>query len=418
MDLRNPGARARPFRYFGYAGLLLLSVLLAVEAGAADGYWTLAGFSVVWLVFVEFVRRKLLDSPWIALGTHVFECLVLGLLMTWCVFPLWPMASVGLMLLVGAGAQGGLRFLLPGTAALCLGVFSLGGTHPARLAPASPLVTMSSVVLLYLFMLGIAMESFRQAQRLHASRLRAVGESLDLEAFNARLGRYLPRPLYRLIEHSPAVRHVPQHQWVCVAFIDVVGFTELVQTRAAEEIVDILDGYLAAIAELVDSQQGVLSKLLGDGVLVYFPETQDRRESVRACLAMCHQLEPMLVAIRQRWHERGLLVDLHTRAGVASGYCAIGDWGGAGRLDYTVIGTPVNLASRLQQEAQVAGALVCDTTAALLDRNKQPRPDQACANQGCDVALGPGEIFFIKGFGVVKAYPLVASALSAKVRAY
>ena len=413
MDLRNPGARARPFRYFGYAGLLLLSGLLAVEAGTAVGYWIPAGFSVGWLICIELVQRKLLDSPWLALGTHVLECLVLGLLMAWCVFPLWPMASVGLMLLVGAGAQGGLRFLLPGTAALCLGVFSLGGTSPTRLAPASPLVAVCSVGLLYVFMLGIAMVSFRQAQRLHARRLRAVGESLDLEAFNARLGRYLPQPLYRLIERSPAARHAPQHQWVCVAFIDVVGFTELVQTRAAEEIVDILDGYLAAIAELVDSQQGVLSKLLGDGVLVYFPETQSRSESARACLAMCSQLEPMLVAIKATWRERGLLVRLHTRAGVASGYCAISDWGGPGRLDYTVIGTPVNLASRLQQEARVGGALVCDTTAALLDSKKGP-----CFNEACGSTLGSCESFFIKGFGVVKAYPLVASVVSAKVRAY
>lgn len=413
MDLRNPGARARPFRYFGYAGLLLLSLLLAFEAGAANAYWILAGFAVVWLICIEFLQRKLFDSPWIALGTHVFECLVLGLLMAWCAFPLWPMASVGLMLLVGAGAQGGLGFLLPGTVALCLGVFSVGGVHPARLPPASPLVTGSSVVLLYAFMLGIAMESFRQAQRLHASRLRAVGQSLNLARFNARLGRYLPQPLFRLIEHSPAVRHAPRHQWVSVVFIDVVGFTELVQTRAAEEIVDILDDYLAAVAELVDSQQGVLSKLLGDGVLVYFPETQDRRESARACLAMCGKLEPMLAVLTERWRDRGLLVNLHTRAGVASGYCAIGDWGGSRRLDYTVIGTPVNLASRLQQEAQVAGALVCDTTAALLDGRKQ-----TCIESGCGITLGTCQSLFIKGFGMVKAYPLVVGAVSAKVRAY
>ena len=287
MDLRNPGARSRPFRYFGYAGLLLLSLQLAIESGAANGYWVLAGFAVVWLICIELVQRKLLDSPRIALATHVFECLALGLLMAWCVFPLWPMASVGLMLLVGAGAQGGLGFLLPGTAALCLGVFSVGGVHPARLTPASPLVTVSSMVLLYVFMIGIAMESFRQAQRLHAGRLQAVGESLNLERFNARLGRYLPQPLYQLIEHSPAVRHAPRHQWVSVVFIDVVGFTQLVQTRAAEEIVDILDDYFAAIAELVDSHQGILSKLLGDGVLVYFPETQDRRDGARARTRRC-----------------------------------------------------------------------------------------------------------------------------------
>ena len=69
---------------------------------------------------------------------------------------------------------------------------------------------------------------------------------------------------------------------------------------------------------------------------------------------------------------------------------------------------PVNLASRLQQEAQVGGALLCAATAALLDGN----------HETADVDLGPRRRIFIKGFGDVLAYPLVTSAASAKVRAY
>ena len=59
---------------------------------------------------------------------------------------------------------------------------------------------------------------------------------------------------------------------------------------------------------------------------------------------------------------------LDTRTGIASGYCAAGDWGGEGRLDYTLIGSVVNLASRLQSEAPPGGILVSETTALLISQ--------------------------------------------------
>ncbi len=406
VDLRNSGTRAAPFRYVGYAGLLVLSILFIVDH-PASAYWVLAGFSVVWPGLLEVLRRSVVDSARIALGTHALECSVLGFLLVWCELPLWPMTSIVLLLLVGASAQGGLGFLLPGIAALTVGALLAGGFDPLALPAAPPEITALSIFLLYVFVLGIAMVSFRQAQRLHASRLRAHGQSASLELLNSRLARYLPQPLCHLLAQAPAARQAPQHRWVCVAFIDVVGFSQFVQTRAAAEIIDILDDYLEAIADLIELHQGVLSKMLGDGVLVYFPETDDRLVDARACIRMCLALEPVLEALRRKWRDRGQLVNLQTRVGVASGYCAIGDWGGSRRLDYTVIGAAVNLASRLQQEARVGGTLICAATAALLEGNRATG----------EVELGSQQMFIIKGFGEVQAFPLVPGVTSAKVRA-
>ncbi len=73
VDLRNSGTRAAPFRYFGYAGLLALSILFIVEQ-PARAYWVLAGFSVVWPGLLEVFRRSVVDSARIALSTHALEC--------------------------------------------------------------------------------------------------------------------------------------------------------------------------------------------------------------------------------------------------------------------------------------------------------------------------------------------------------
>ncbi len=79
---------------------------------------------------------------------------------------------------------------------------------------------------------------------------------------------------------------------------------------------------------------------------------------------------------------------------MASGYCTVGDWGEE-RLDFTVIGAPVNLASRLQAHAGHGGVLVCESTAALV---------------GQDLRLGAERALVLKGIGAVKARALDQAA--------
>jgi class 3 adenylate cyclase len=152
-----------------------------------------------------------------------------------------------------------------------------------------------------------------------------------------------------------------------------------------------------------------LSKFLGDGVLVYFPEPQGTKQEQRwqaavSCALLCLDLQPALQALAATWRRRGLSVALETRAGIASGFCAIGDWGGdGGRLDYTLIGTAVNLASRLQAEAPAGGVLLSAASAGLISE------DVRLAG-----LLAPGQVRQIKGVGACMVHELGASA---KVRA-
>src|SRR5690606_37314905 len=102
---------------------------------------------------------------------------------------------------------------------------------------------------------------------------------------------------------------------------------------------------------------GEVSKLLGDGVLVVFGlrEPAERRDLVEAALTFCGELPALLAELAGRWRRRGEPVALQVRAGIASGFCTLGDRGGADRLDFTLIGPPVNLASRLQSHAGPGG---------------------------------------------------------------
>ena len=79
------------------------------------------------------------------------------------------------------------------------------------------------------------------------------------------------------------------------------------------------------------------------------------------------------------------------RTGVASGYCTLGDRGGPDRLDFTLVGSPVNLASRLQGQAEADGVLLDAATAALVESSFR---------------LQPPRMLRLKGLGEVPAYAL------------
>lgn len=214
------------------------------------------------------------------------------------------------------------------------------------------------------------------------------------------MARYLPDGLLPLVNERPTDINPPVEQFVTVAFIDVVGFVELVASRPLAELVDVLNDFIGTVAGLAERQGGVLSKFLGDGVLIYFPEHDgsERRQCAVRCARLCLDLGEALDTLSAGWRRRGLVIDLTTRAGLASGYCAIGDWGSGLRLDYTPIGTPVNLASRLQSAAPESGILVAANTAALL-----------AEDAGIKDRIGQGRRLPVRGLGGCMAYELSAN---------
>ncbi len=263
-------------------------------------------------------------------------------------------------------------------------------------------------LLVFVLLLGLAGLSFRQALRLNNRRRQAMSESSTLRNQNVRLQRYLPDGLKPLVKERPATVHRPTDHFVTVAFIDIVGFTELVASRHLEELVDVVNDFISMMAELAERRGGIISKFLGDGVLIYFPEpdgadSAGRSRAAVQCARLCLDVQPGLRSLADGWLRDGLAVSLDTRAGISSGYCAIGDWGGGARLDYTLIGTPVNLASRLQAAAATEGVLLSASAAALLKEDLQMVHRVSAAIE-----------LDLKSFGVCVVHELSGSA---KVRA-
>lgn len=389
MNLKQPVSRAWPFRTFVCGGLALLIVVERVpDTGFARvEAIVLLAFLPCWIWLTACLRRR--DSTMVALGLHLVDITVVVLLLPGV--PDRTVAPLLIMLLAGPLALGGTTFFLP-----CLAV--LAGAAAAGRVPVSPLPEALTQILAGGFTLSVAWVSFRQAERLHAAHLQALDRSRNLDTVNARLARYLPDPV-RELARSDAAGQRPDYCWVTVAFVDLVGFAAFVRNRPAAEIVEVVNAYQCALDALARCHGGVLGKFLGDGVLVYYQEVGDRRADARHCLALVRALPGLLGELNGRLHHQGQLLNLAVRVGVASGYCAVGDWGGERRLDHTVIGDAVNRAARLQQAARPGGALLDESTAALLDGAGSPRE-----------AGAEPTVLDLKGIGESRVYALVDGA--------
>src|SRR5690606_8766258 len=134
---------------------------------------------------------------------------------------------------------------------------------------------------------------------------------------------------------------------VTVLFSDIRSFTSISENMDPRELLDFLNEYLSGMVESVLQHHGVVDKFIGDAIMAVFgapvPEPEDPLHAVCAALAMREKL----AKINEGFVERGL-PEIRTGIGLHSGQVVAGNMGHSERMEYTVIGDTVNLASRLE----------------------------------------------------------------------
>ena len=157
---------------------------------------------------------------------------------------------------------------------------------------------------------------------------------------------------------------------VTILVSDIVGYTEMAESMAPENVVDLVNRYFSNAAEAVERHHGFVDKFMGDGMLAVFGAPLAYPDHAARAVAAAADL------LRATGADAGLTdpdgTPLRTRIGMATGPAVIGNVGSDRRLNYTVIGDTVNLASRLEAENKTYGTniLVTEQTAraAGLDR--------------------------------------------------
>lgn len=134
---------------------------------------------------------------------------------------------------------------------------------------------------------------------------------------------------------------------VTVLFSDIRAFTTISETMPPRDLLDFLNEYFSGMVEAVLENHGVVDKFIGDAIMAVFgapiPEPDDPLSAVRAAL----QMRERLADINRDFAKRGL-PEIRTGIGLHYGQVVAGNMGHSERMEYTVIGDTVNLASRLE----------------------------------------------------------------------
>ena len=142
-----------------------------------------------------------------------------------------------------------------------------------------------------------------------------------------------------------------------VAFIDIVEFTKISETRSPDVVVKLLNKYFDLMVKEIINQKGFVDKFMGDCIMAVFKGEYHLDRAIDACLAIRQAMEKV-----EQEQEEEESFKLKISIGVNSGEMVSGNIGSSTlkRLDYTVIGDVVNVASRLQAAASVNQILITD----------------------------------------------------------
>ncbi len=133
---------------------------------------------------------------------------------------------------------------------------------------------------------------------------------------------------------------------VTMLFVDIRGFTKLTQNMEPQDIIQLLNMCMTKLSQVIEENKGVIDKYLGDGIMALYGAPISYKES--ALSAVVSGME--MISIIQKWDEERIkagLPPLNIGIGIHTGTVCAGNMGALNRLNYTVIGSHVNMASRL-----------------------------------------------------------------------
>jgi len=195
---------------------------------------------------------------------------------------------------------------------------------------------------------------------------------LSLDLFSRELGKYIPSQVYQsLLSGGQKVSLRTTRKKLTVFFSDIVNFTRTTETLESEDLTQLLNSYLNRMAIIAHRHGGTLDKFIGDAVMIFFgdPESRGLREDALACVSMAVEMRQALEDLREEWRRDGHSRGFSARMGIATGFCTVGNFGSEDRMNYTILGSTVNLASRLESSAEPDQIVVSEETKNLIEAN-------------------------------------------------
>lgn len=247
-------------------------------------------------------------------------------------------------------------------------------------------------------LVALGVHAWRLRQRTRLLERRLAQASNQLESLQHAFARFAPSEVVEAII-AQGISTRSETKDVTVLFADLKGFTPIAEQLDPDRLVTLLNGYFAAMGDVIATHRGHLAKFIGDGLLALFgalePNPWQTNDAVHAALAMRAALATYNEALRAQG-----LPTVAVGIGIHRGPVVAGVVGNAALMEYGVIGRTVNVASRVEGLTRVhsTDVLVTEAVRANLDERFRLRPLPAVDVKGLPDPLAT---FAVEGFGDV-----------------
>lgn len=352
---------SRSLIYLTLAGTLV-SILYTGQI--SNLFTIIVGFCLLYPTLIRFLSMPLRQNypKQVGYTLMLFDAFFIGAILVAMGSPLVPT----MLLLIMANAS----FICVGRTSsylLCLLFVVLGGSVMYAIEPVAYL-TASNTLTNVIAGLGAGLHvgtnayyTAQQARYLKTTRQELHNQSLKYRALSQKLSKYLSPQVWETIFRGKRdVKLETQRKRLVIFFSDIKGFSEISEMMEAEALTELINTYLTEMSRVVMKYGGTIDKFIGDAIMVFFgdPESKGARQDTLACVSMAIEMRKVMRILRQRWRAQGIQHPLEIRMGVNSGYCTVGNFGAETRMDYTILGKEVNLASRLESSAEPGEILV------------------------------------------------------------
>ncbi|EIK44703.1 putative adenylate cyclase [Cellvibrio sp. BR] len=294
---------------------------------------------------------------------------LIGIVLSLTDFSILPCVMFLTMIQFNALISGGIRKLLEDNTAFAAGVLiSLFIHSPQLILSGNIQISAASLIGVATYFLVYAIYMHQRLHKLMLSQKQLENEQKWHKIRAYKLSRYLPPTVWQAINRGDDKHLQAERKRISVFFSDIKDFSQLSEEIEAEALTELLNHYLTEMSKIVAHFGGTIDKFMGDGIMVLFGDSASKgvKDDATRCVAMAIAMKKRIKAMQVEWFNQGIKKPLQVRMGINTGYCTVGTFGTSNHLDYTVLGTQVNLASRLESAAEPDEILISHETWSLV----------------------------------------------------
>ena len=167
-----------------------------------------------------------------------------------------------------------------------------------------------------------------------------------------------PHYVDELARHPERLKLGGQARTMTILFCDIRGFTSLSEKLDAASLTHFMNSFLSPMTEIITERKGTIDKYIGDCIMAFWNAPLDDPDHVKNAVQAAQAMRAELVELNHTWQaEAAYQVFLPVRIGIGinTGECVVGNFGSLQHFDYSLLGDPVNVASRLEGLGKVYG---------------------------------------------------------------